>query len=102
MKQVQPVAAMFLALAFSVWLGRVDLHTDDTGILVGLIGCGGLFAALVEPRRPWVWGLIVPSGVIAVELWTHPGPGTLAIAALTTAVASVGAYTGSFVRPAPH
>jgi hypothetical protein len=108
MNRLRSLAALFFALAFSIWLGRADLHTDDTGILVGLIGCGGLLLALVEPRRPWRWGLIVPAGVILVEFWnllTGPhnphtgGPlGVTAIAAITIAIASAGSYLGAFVR----
>ena len=108
MQRFQTLAAAFFAFALSLWLGRADLHTDDTGILVGLIGCGGLLLATVEPRRPWIWGLTVPAGVILVEIWnfvygasnpqTGGVPGLFAIAALTIAVASTGAYLGAFVR----
>ena len=98
MKAFHTVAAAFFAVALSIWLGRADLHTDDTGILVGLIGLGGVLLAMVEPRRPWIWGLVVPSGVIAVEVWRAQGLGVLAIAALTIAIASAGAYFGALVR----
>jgi|SRR5690348_12517981 len=98
MKLFHTFAAVFFGVALSIWLGRADLHTDDTGILVGLIGCGGALLALVEPRRPWIWGLLVPAGVITVELWRGPGLQVLAIAGVTIAVASAGAYLGALVR----
>ncbi len=95
-------------MSFSIWLGRADMHTDDTGILVGLIGIGGFVLAMFEPRRPWIWGVIVPAGVILVEIWnTLYGPrnphnggagGLLAIAAVTIAVACAGAYVGALLR----
>jgi hypothetical protein len=100
MKHLQTTAAWFFGLSLSAWLGRVDLHTDDTGILLGLIGLGGFSLAVVEAKRPWTWGVIVPAGVILVEIWRgveHPGS-VLAIAAVTIAIASLGAYLGSFVR----
>jgi len=101
-------AALFFAINLSVWLGRVEQHTDDTGVLIGLIALGGFLTAMVAPRRPWVWGLIVPAGVILVEVWNQVygnrnpnggGAGGLAaIAALTIAVASTGSYVGAFIR----
>jgi hypothetical protein len=100
MKRLNLFAALFFALAFSAWLGRADLHTDDTGILVGLIGIGGFLLSMAEPRRPWMWGLIVPAGVIMVEVWNHTGSvaSLFAIAALTITIATVGAYGGAFIR----
>src|SRR3974390_2288246 len=108
MKRIQLPAAVFFALTFSAWLGRADLHTDDTGILVGLIGLGGFLLSMVEPRRPWMWGLIVPAGIIGVEVWNYAfgnrNPnvggfgGLCAIAGLAIAVASLGSYAGSFIR----
>ncbi|HEY3837869.1 MAG TPA: hypothetical protein VGL72_14910 [Bryobacteraceae bacterium] len=96
MKLFQMLSAAFFALALSAWLGRADLHTDDTGILVGLIGLGSLLVAMVEPRKPWIWGMVVPAGIITVEAWSHHG--VLGIAAFTIAVATAGSYLGAFVR----
>lgn len=104
MKRFQLFAALFFALTLSAWLGRAELHTDDTGILVGLIGMGGFLLAMVEPRRPWMWGIIVPAGVILVEVWNHlqkkaNGVGDLlGIAAFTITIACIGAYIGAFIR----
>jgi hypothetical protein len=98
MGRFQTFAAFFFALSLSIWLGRADLHTDDTGILVGLIGCGALLVALVEPKRPWIWGLLVPAGVILVELWNNTGWGVLLIAAVTVTIAAAASYLGAFLR----
>jgi hypothetical protein len=101
MRRLQLPAALFFGLSFSIWLGRAELHTDDAGILVGLIGTGGFLVAMVEPRRPWIWGLILPAGVILVNVWRvgHGGlPQVLGIAAFTIAIASAAAYAGAFVR----
>lgn len=108
MKRLQLFGAVFFALAFAVWLGRAESRSDDMFILIGMIGTGGFLAAMVEPRRPWMWGLIIPSGILYVEIGNyirrssdpHMGGigGLCAIAALTIGVASAGAYTGAFVR----
>lgn len=73
------------------------MHTDDTGILVGLIASGGFVLALLEPRRPWAWGVVVPAGIIAMNLWRRSS-GVLAIAAFTVAIGCAAAYAGAFVR----
>jgi len=108
MKRFELAAALFFAVTFSAWLGRAERHTDDMGILVGLIGMGGFLLSMVEPRRPWVWGFMVPAGVILVEFWNYlygtrnPStggvPGLIAIAALTITVASMGAWFGALIR----
>jgi hypothetical protein len=102
MKQFRLVAAWFFALAFSAWLGRAEMHTDDTGILVGLIGIGGFLLSIVEPRRPWMWGVILPSGIIFVNVWRHSITvgGLFAIAGFTIAIGCAGAYAGALVRRA--
>src|ERR1700759_3538766 len=100
MRYLHIAAAWFFAISLSAWLGRADLHTDDTGILVGLIGLGGFLLAMVEPRRPLTWGVIVPAGVIVAELWRGAEQlgSVLAIAGVTITVASLGAHLGSFIR----
>jgi len=99
MKHFQAFATLFFAVAFSAWLGRADLHTDDTGILVGLIAVGGFVLAMLEPARPWIWGLIVPAGIIGVECVRYKGgAGLAAIAGLTIGVACAAAYFGAFLR----
>ena len=80
-----------LAALFSAWLGRVELHTDDTGIEVGLMVIGAFLLGVCAPRRPWVWGLIVPFGIIAVA--RDPG-----VAAFTIGVATAAAYLGALIR----
>lgn len=94
------LAALFFSIALSAWLGRAALHTDDTGILVGLIGTGAFLVGMVEPRHPWMWGLIVPTGIVIAEAWSRKAGigGVYAIAAFTLAVAATGAYIGSFLR----
>jgi len=100
MKRFQLAAAWFFAVTLAVWLARAEMHTDDTGILVGLIVIGGFVLALFEPRRPWMWGVIVPSGIIAANLWRHVQSvgSVLGIAGVTIAAGCAGAYAGAFVR----
>ena len=108
MKRFETVAALFFALAFSLWLGRAESRTDDMGIIAGLIAAGGFLLSMVEPRYPWLWGLMVPAGIVAFETWNYfygsrdPGTGGVGglcgIAAFTIAIAGAGSYAGAFVR----
>jgi hypothetical protein len=100
MKRFQLSAALFFAVTFPVWLARAEMHTDDAGILVGLIAIGGFLLSLIEPRFPWIWGLIVPSGIIVSNAWRHTGSiGSLfGIAGVTIAVGCAGAYAGALLQ----
>jgi hypothetical protein len=91
---------VFFGLTFAAWLGRAEMRTDDTGILVGLIAICAFLLSLLEPRRPWVWGVIVPSGIILVDVWRHKESmgSLLAIAGFTIAIGCAGAYAGAFIR----
>jgi hypothetical protein len=97
MTRFRPAAAWSLAIAFSAWLGRAELHTDDTGILAGLIGIGAFLSGVIEPRRAWIWGIVVPCGIIAVNAWHH-SVAWLGIAAFTLAIGCAGAYAGALIR----
>lgn len=95
------LAALFFALSLSAWLGRAELRTDDTGILIALIGLGGFVVAMIEPQHPWIWGIIVPAGIIVVNVRKLDHTrilGVLGIAAVTVTVGCLGAYMGAFVR----
>ena len=100
MRSFRRTAAFFFALTFSAWLGRAEMHTDDTGILVGLIAVGGFFLSLIEPRCPCLWGLIVPGGIILVNFWRQSVrvESLLTIAGGTLGIAFAAAYAGAFVR----
>jgi hypothetical protein len=104
MRHFHLAATFFLAVTFSAWLARAEAHTDDTGVVVGLIAIGAFVLALIEPRRPWVWGLIVPAGIILGNIWRHSGSvgSLLAIAGLTIAVGCGGAYAGALIRRLKH
>ena len=99
MKRLKMAAAVSFALMYSAWLGRAEMHTDDTGILVGLIGIGGFVLSLFEPRHPWIWGVSVPSGIILANVWRHSGGvgDLLAIAGFTMAVGCACAYAGALI-----
>lgn len=64
---IRVMSGMVFVGLMSVWLYRVNLHTDDTGILAGLILIGSAVAAIILPRGWWPAALAIGAGVIASE-----------------------------------
>ena len=63
---------VFVALA-GAWLFRVSLHTDDAGILAGLIFLGSALAAVILPQGWWPFAFAIGSCVIASEFYRNGG-----------------------------
>ncbi|HST79282.1 MAG TPA: hypothetical protein VLN58_12410 [Verrucomicrobiae bacterium] len=59
---------LFVAL-MSIWLYRVNLHTDDTGILAGLILISSAVATSILPRGWWPVALAIGASVIASQTY---------------------------------
>ncbi len=91
--------ALSLSLAASIYIGYGDLHTDDAGIIAGLIALASFAASIVEPRHAWRWAAIVAAGVWAAEAWRAGiRRDLLFIGAATAAFALAGAYLAVLVR----
>jgi len=99
---MRSVLAWVLAAALCLFLARFELHTDDTGVLLGFLIVSGAIVALVDPRRPWLWGLLLGAAIVLADLsaarfgspwWSLP-----AIGAVATAAAMAGAYAAAMVR----
>src|SRR5262252_8878578 len=88
-----------LSLAASAFIGYSDLHTDDTGIIAGLIAITSFVAAIIEPRHAWRWAAIVAAGVPVAEAWARGIRRDVFLIALATcAFALAGAYLAVLVR----
>jgi hypothetical protein len=61
------VSGWIFAAAVGALLYRVNLHTDDAGVLAGLILIGSAMAAFILPRSWWPAAMIVGLSVIASE-----------------------------------
>jgi hypothetical protein len=94
--------AWVLAAGLCAFLVRFELHTDDAGVLLGFLILSGALAALLDPRRPWRWGLLPGAAILLADLWAgRVGPpwwNLPAIGAIATAAAMTGAYAAAFVR----
>jgi hypothetical protein len=87
------------SLAASAFIGNGDLHTDDTGIVAGLIAVTSFVAAIIEPRHAWRWAVIIGIGVPVAEAWAHGIRRDVFLIALATfAFAFAGAYLAVLIR----
>jgi hypothetical protein len=90
------IALCAAALATGAVITWIDTRPtwDDAGVSAGmLLISGGLFGA-VEPRRPWLWGLLIGAGIPLLGI-LRSGNGA---ALLALGFAVVGAYAGALVR----
>ncbi|HEY0794784.1 MAG TPA: hypothetical protein VGD64_03280 [Acidisarcina sp.] len=93
-----------LAMAGTLLLGRLELHTDDDGVVVGFILAGSFVLGCLRPRRAWLWscfGLCVP---LVDHVWATPqrpamgAGGTALLAAFVLFVGSVGSWSAFLLR----
>jgi hypothetical protein len=91
--------SLLFSLAASAFVGYGDLHTDDTGIVAGLIALTSFVAALIQPRHAWRWAAIIAAGVPVAETWAHGmRRDVFLIALVTSAFAFAGAYLAVLIR----
>ena len=86
----------FMALS-GAWLYRVNLHTDDSGILAGLILINSAVVAFIVPRRWWPVATLIGVCVVASEF--HRSGETLGrqialVAAFVMVISTLGAGAG--------
>jgi hypothetical protein len=100
--------AWIAAIALFLFLARVELTSDDTGIIAGLIFLSACALALLQPRHALRWGLIIGLAIPAAELYAvyfgtprsgFSAPKAVAgILPFALAIAMIGAYIGAGVR----
>ena len=97
--KVSTLACYGFCLAAGAFLGRFELHTDDTGVEVFSI----LFATFIlgcwHPRRAWQWALLVgPCAPLADLIFGRSQHGLLGVAAAVIAIGLIGSYAGVLLR----
>ncbi len=60
-------AAVLFALLAALFLGYFDLHTDDTGVEVGLVLIACAVLAFIVPRHAWIWSIALAESIVLVE-----------------------------------
>ncbi len=102
------VGAWVLAAALGAFIGYGDLHTDDTGIIAGLIVASAFVLGLLRPVHAWRWPLILALAILGAEVYSYyavaPRSGLKTVAsfaalfAFVTAIGLAGAYLGVGAR----
>lgn len=105
---VSAIAAVVFALAAVSLLIRLDLYSDDTGVIAFLILATCFVLGAMYPRQAWRWAVMVAVCLVSAEMWNHyrgstrPGvrnPWSFAgVGLFITAIGMIGAYVGSFSR----
>jgi len=92
-------ACYAFCLAAGAFLGRYELHTDDTGVEVFFILLATFVLGCWHPRRAWQWALLVGPCAPAADLIFKSGQtGLLGIAVAVIAIGLVGSYAGALLR----
>src|SRR5579862_3795466 len=96
------VAAFLLCAGAMAFLGHYELHTDDTGVEVGLLAITAFTLGCLDPARAWLWPLLVAASIPGAELLFGKGAvkGLPIVAVVVMAIALVAGYAGAFARRA--
>lgn len=104
MKFTGILAYVFLVPAV-LFLGRFELHTDDTGVEVLFLLLITFVLGCLHPRHAWQWALLVgPVIPLAEILFGHPAlgrdpvRGMLLLLTVVVVLGMVGSYAGAGVR----
>jgi hypothetical protein len=105
MKNFTTPAAWLFCLAAMAFIGRVELHSDDAGVIVALVLMMTFTLGCLHPKRAWIWALAALCVPGAELIWgknfmldpSHPF-GMLMLAGFVTAIGLAGSYAGAFAR----
>lgn len=103
-ESMQTIAAFALAIAAALFLGRFELHTDDTGVEVGFVLLFTFALGFWQPSRAWLFSLI-GLGIPLAELgWGNLSPKKAALIGLVVLAISVtgtvcGVMARKLIRP---
>jgi hypothetical protein len=101
--KIQTVAAYAMLVGADAFLMRAELHTDDNGILAGLVVLTALLLGSLHPRRAWQWALLVGPCIPLSDLIFGNGMklrDLLLLTAFLTALGLIGSYGGVLIRKA--
>jgi hypothetical protein len=90
-----------LCLAAMLFMGYFELHTDDTGVEVGALCVCAFVLGCLDPRRAWLWPLLVAASIPGAELLFGKGGlhgGLPGVAAFVLVVALIAGLTGAGAR----
>jgi len=103
--KIPAAAAYVLCAASAVFLARLELHSDDAGVIAFFIlACAGVLGFL-HPRHAWQWALLVGPSVPIADLIFRAGrapvnsvAGVGLLLLFVIAVGLAGSYSGALLR----
>ena len=100
MKPLTTAAAYLFCLAAMLFIGRFELRTDDTGVVVFFVLAMTFVLGCLHPRHAWQWAAAAWC-VPAADLFWGKSSHTidlLLIALFVTAIGLAGSYAGVLMR----
>jgi hypothetical protein len=94
------IALAVAAVALGLAIGWNDSRPtwDDTGVTAGLLVVAGLVFGVVDPRRWWLWALLVGIGPPLFEIAGEVGSASLAAFVFSAVGAAGGAGASRLFR----
>ncbi len=106
---------ILISIGIGLFAGYVDFRNDEPQAAVIVIGVGGIIIGFLQPKKAWLWAIIIALGLPAAYLigaalgytphdWPQPG---LYATLLTLIPSFIANYCGAFARqaltkPRPH
>jgi hypothetical protein len=97
------LAAYLFSLAAGAFLGHFELHTDDTGVEVGLLLLATFVPGFLHPTHAWQWSLLVGLWIPGAEIVFRKPPDHAAgwfVGLFVIVIGLVGSYLGVLARKA--
>jgi CDP-diglyceride synthetase len=70
-KRFKSAVPYLIALLFAALLGYVDIHSDDVPPSLILNTVPPFILAWAQPKRPWLWGLLIGVGVAVAHILAY-------------------------------
>src|SRR5437764_7275473 len=95
------IVLVVAALAVGLAIGWNDSRPtwDDTGVTAGLLVAAAAVFGVVDPRRWWLWALLIGAGTPLFEITGEAGTASLAAFVFSGVGAAGGAGASRLLRP---
>src|SRR5690242_17541367 len=98
--RIASIAAYVFWVPAVLFLGRFELHTDDTGVEVAFLLAITFILGTLHPRHAWQWGLLVGPCIPAAQVLfggARISSGLALLLAVVVAIGMAGAYAGALL-----
>jgi len=99
MKHLLTPFTYLFSLAAMAFLARVELHSDDSGVIVGLVLAMTFTLGCLHPKRAWLWALTALCIPAAELLWgAASNYDMMLLAGFMTFIGLCGSFAGAYAR----